>query len=293
MKIVTRPEIMQGITTELKRNGRSIGFVPTMGALHEGHLSLIRRARRENDVLVVSIFVNPLQFGPSEDLTRYPRPFAKDKKLCLKENVDFLFHPQAGVLYARDFKTQVSVRGIEDVLCGAKRPGHFRGVATVVAKLFNIVQPDTAYFGRKDAQQAVLIRRMVRDLNFPVKIAVLPVVREHDGLAMSSRNGYLSRAEREDARVVPQALCLAKEMVKRKVCGSQTIVSAMKKLILKKKTAAVDYISVVDPDDLSPVGRIRLGSPALIALAVHIGRTRLIDNVIIEKTRKGDLFNDK
>ncbi|MDD2703145.1 MAG: pantoate--beta-alanine ligase [Candidatus Omnitrophica bacterium] len=281
MKIVKRPDIMQRIAGRLKRRGKSIGFVPTMGALHEGHLSLIRRARRANDILVVSIFVNPLQFGPSEDLKRYPRPFEKDKKLCRKEGVDFIFYPGAESLYPRDFKTRIAVNDLEDVLCGKSRPGHFRGVATVVAKLFNIVQPDTAYFGQKDAQQAVIIRRMARDLNMPLNIAVMPVVREKDGLAMSSRNVYLDADERRDAAVLPQALKLAEGLVKKNVRDSAKIVSKMKELIQQRKTASVDYISVVDPDGLLPVRRINPCSRALIALAVRIGRTRLIDNIMV------------
>ena len=283
MKIVKRPVLMRDRALNLKRKGKTVGFVPTMGALHEGHLSLIRRARRENDIVIVSIFVNPLQFGPSEDLNRYPRPAIKDKQLCVQEGVDFLFYPDAREMYPRNFKTRVTVKDLGDVLCGKSRPGHFQGVTTVVAKLFNITQPDTAYFGQKDAQQAVLIRRMVRDLDIPVEVKVMPIIREKDGLARSSRNVYLSVEERKDAPVLSQALKLAEYLVKKNMRDSGKIVSEIKKLVMRRKTADVDYISVVDAEELLPVRRISPGSRALIVLAVRIGRTRLIDNIIVGK----------
>jgi len=290
MKIVKRPETMQGITMGLKRKGGTIGFVPTMGALHEGHLSLIRRARRENDIVIVSIFVNPLQFGPSEDLKRYPRPFGKDKKLCLQEGVDFLFYPDAGALYPRDFRTQISVKGLEDVLCGKSRPGHFRGVSTVVAKLFNIVQPDNAYFGQKDSQQAVIIRRMVKDLNMPLEIVVMPIIREKDGLAMSSRNAYLENKERETAPVVYRALQGAGTLVAKGIRDSGKIAAAIKNILISQKSGPVpviDYVAVVDLESLLPVRTISRDARTLIALAARIGKTRLIDNVIIGRRKKG------
>lgn len=278
MKIVRSVNRMFKISSAARRAGRRIGFVPTMGALHQGHLSLIRAARRENDLVVVSIFVNPLQFGPKEDFKRYPRAFSRDKRLCRDEKVDFVFSPPAGQIYPEDFKTAVLVKGLSDLLCGSSRPGHFQGVATVVSKLFNIVSADTAYFGQKDAQQTVIIRQMVRDLNIPVKIRVMPIVREKDGLAMSSRNIYLSPRERQDARVLPEALKLAKALMQSGQRDSRVLIGRMRKLILRKKNAKIDYIAVVDGETLRPLKKVSSG--CLILAAVFFGRTRLIDNLI-------------
>lgn len=264
--------------SRLKKN-KTVGFVPTMGALHGGHLSLIRRARRDNDIVVVSIFVNPAQFGPKEDFRRYPRPFKRDAFLCRKEGVDFIFYPTASRMYPDGFRTQVNVKELSDCLCGESRPGHFKGVATVVAKLFNIVSPDIAYFGQKDAQQAVIIKRMLSDLNMPIKIKVLPIVREKDGLALSSRNAYLNGKERKDARVLFNSLNLARDLVKRGVRDAAKIIGPMKRLINEKESAKVDYISVVDTHNLKPLKRI--SAQALVILAVWIGKTRLIDNIIV------------
>lgn len=272
---------MQRRVMALKKKGRSIGFVPTMGALHAGHVSLIRRARKDHDIVIVSIFVNPLQFGPKEDFTRYPRPISKDKQLCLKEGVDFIFYPSAQDMYSRDFKTRISVKDLGDVLCGQSRPGHFEGVATVVAKLFNITQPDTAYFGQKDCQQTVIIQRMAEELNIPVKIQVMPTIREKDGLAMSSRNVYLSAQDRAQAFLLHQALTQAKDMLKKGVRDSAKITGEMKRIIGRE--GVIDYIAVADLKSLLPVRRIDRNSPVLIALAVRMGKTRLIDNVIIGK----------
>lgn len=280
MKVIKFPLLLNRGLKSLKQKGKSIGFVPTMGALHEGHLSLIRRSAKENKITVVSIFVNPAQFGEREDLKRYPHPVKKDLSLCRKEGVDYVFLPRAKDIYPRGFSTYVNVQGLSEVLCGKSRPGHFRGVATIVTKLFNIVQPDRAYFGRKDAQQAVIIQRMVKDLDIPVKIRVMPTKREKDGLAMSSRNIYLSKGEREAALVLPKALNLAGLMIKNGARDSSRIISRMKELIRRKKNAKIDYIAIVDVNDLKPISKIT--GNYLIALAVRIGKTRLIDNIIVK-----------
>lgn len=280
MRIIRSPKQMSLISHKLKAKGLRIGFVPTMGALHRGHLSLIRKAIKENDRVVVSIFVNPIQFGPQEDFRRYPRDLKKDALLCRKEKVDFILYPNTNQMYPQGFKTNINVRELGDVLCGAFKPGHFQGVATVVAKLFNIVAPDTAYFGQKDAQQAIIIQRMVKDLNIPVKIRVSSTVREKDGLAMSSRNQYLNQSEREAAVVLYKALSKAKTLAKQGIRESESIIEEIKPAIIKKKPTRIDYISITDPDNLKPVARIK--DKALLALAVWFGRTRLIDNTILK-----------
>ncbi len=280
MRIVKEPFRINKLLRELKFKGKDIGFVPTMGALHGGHLSLIRQARRDNDIVVVSIFVNPTQFGPQEDLKKYPRPLNKDLAVCRKEKVDFVFLPRSKDMYPKAFSTFIILEGLSDVLCGKSRPGHFRGVATVVAKLLNIVQPDILYLGSKDAQQAVIIKRMAKDLNIPVKIRVMPTVREKDGLALSSRNLYLSKDERKDALALPQALSLAKILVKNGARDSGRIISRMRKLVSNKKSAKIDYMEIVDPQNLKPLKKI--SGNCLIALAVWIGKTRLIDNIVIK-----------
>ncbi len=279
MKIIKSPQQMQSACLTLKKKGRTIGFVPTMGALHEGHLSLIRKARQENDIVAVSIFVNPRQFGPQEDLKKYPRPLARDLALCKKCGVDLVFNPGVNGFYPRDFKTNVYVEGLSQQLCGASRPEHFRGVTTVVAKLFNLAQPDCAYFGQKDAQQAVIVKRMAEDLNFPVKIKVLPIVRQKDGLAMSSRNIYLNKTQRQDALVLSKALGLARLLIRHGQKDSAKIIAKMRALIVKNKSAKIDYLAIVDLVNLNPVKKVTRN--CLIALAVKIGKTRLIDNTII------------
>jgi len=279
MKIIHSPRQMQAIIKRLKADKQTVGFVPTMGALHKGHLSLIRRSSRDNDITVVSIFINPAQFGPKEDFKRYPRPINKDTSLCKKEGVDFIFYPAVSSMYPADFKTYVDVEELGNLLCGKSRPGHFRGVATVVTKLFNIVSPDSAYFGRKDAQQAAIIKRMVNDLNVPVKVKVMPTVREKDGLALSSRNLYLGRKERKDALVLPESLRLVKKMLKSGMRNSNMIITAIKRLINSKKSARIDYIAIVDPVNLKSVKNVSAGS--LVAVAVWIGKTRLIDNLCL------------
>lgn len=280
MKIIRKIKQMSLFSKNARLRSKSIGFVPTMGALHEGHLGLIRKARRENDTVAVSIFVNPAQFGAREDLKKYPRDLKRDAKLCKKAGVDIIFCPHAKDMYRNGYNTYISVLGLSDVLCGRFRPGHFKGVATIVNKLFNIIQPDTAYFGQKDAQQAVIIKRMVEDLNIPVKIRMMPTVRERDGLAMSSRNTYLNKDERKDAAVLYQALILARNSIKAGIKDAAQITSRMRQLIQKKKTTKIDYISIVGPDNLKPVKKIpRI---CLVALAVWVGKTRLIDNLMIK-----------
>ena len=232
--------------------------------------------------MVVSIFVNPAQFGPGEDFKRYPRNFAADKEVCQKVKVDFLFAPRVKEIYPQGYCSYVRVKGLEDKLCGVFRPGHFQGVTTIVHKLFNIVQPDIAYFGQKDFQQAVIIKRMVRDLNIPVKIRVLPIVREKDGLAMSSRNKYLNRQQRKEAPILFQSLQLAKEALKKGERNSARIISRMKKMIERIPEAKIDYVSIVDPETLEDVRLVR--GRVLVALAVRIGRARLIDNIITNGT---------
>lgn len=280
MKVIRDPQKLI-LTIKKRRAGKSkiIGFVPTMGALHAGHLSLIRQAVKDNNVVVVSIFVNPAQFGPKEDLKKYPRPLKNDLELCRKCGVDFVFLPDNKSMYPPGFSTFVGVEGLSDVLCGALRPGHFRGVATVVTKLLNIIRPDTLYLGQKDAQQAIIIVRMIKDLNFPVKVKIMPIVRENDGLALSSRNSFLNKKERSDAVVLSKALRLAESLVKNGQRNGHVIINRLKQLIAKKKTAKIDYISIVDLNNLRPLKKI--SENCLIALAVRIGKTRLIDNIII------------
>jgi pantoate--beta-alanine ligase len=280
MIIIRDIKKMSQFSAQKKQSGKKIGLVPTMGALHDGHLSLIRKACQENDVTVVSIFVNPAQFGPKEDLKKYPRDLKKDVFLCSKEKVDAIFFPSSGQMYGKGFKTYINVEGISNKLCGRSRPGHFKGVATVVAKLFNIIRPDSAYFGLKDAQQAVIIKQMAEDLYFPAQINLLPIVREKDGLAMSSRNAYLNEKERSQAPVLSRALNLAEKLIREKERNPRVIISRMRRLINCAKDAKVDYIAITDLKAFSPLKRIK--GEVLIALAVNIGKTRLIDNLILK-----------
>ena len=245
MKIIRSISGMQRIARNLRRQGKSIGFVPTMGALHTGHISLIKQARKENDFAAVSIFVNPTQFAPNDDFRRYPRNLKADILSCKKEGVEFIFHPDAKQIYPKGFKTYVLVEKLSDVLCGKFRPGHFKGVATIVTKLFNIVQPDIAYFGQKDAQQAIVIQQMAGDLNMPVKIRVMPIIREPDEVASSSRNRYLTAKQREDAAALSQALRKAKAMIEQGAIDSAGISRAMRRIIQRKKTARIEYIEIV------------------------------------------------
>jgi pantoate--beta-alanine ligase len=278
MRVITSIPKMQQFSLRERRKGKTIGFVPTMGALHQGHLSLIRCARKENDLVVTSIFVNPAQFGPKEDFKKYPRSLKRDSRLCRACGVDLIFYPQAKAIYPPGYLTYITVEKLSDKLCGRSRPGHFKGVATIVAKLFNIVQPDNAYFGQKDAQQSIIIKSMVSDLDMPVKIRVLPTVREKEGLALSSRNLYLKPNERKDALVLSKALKVARGLIKKGIKDSAKISAKMKQVIRRAKSARVDYISIVDLENLEPLKIIR--GKCMIALAVRIGRTRLIDNII-------------
>ena len=279
MKTIRNLKQMSGFSRQIKHRAKSLGLVPTMGALHAGHLGLIRKARKENDFVVVSIFVNPVQFGPKEDLKNYPRNLKHDEKLCKKAGVDAVFYPDAADMYPMGYKTYVEVEGFSDCLCGKSRPGHFKGVTTVVTKLFNILQPDTAYFGQKDAQQALIIKKMVADLNIPVKVKVMPTLREKDGLAMSSRNVHLNKQERKDALGLYQSLKLARTLFKKGVRDSNKVISVMKGLIVKKQTAKIDYVCVMDSQTLKPVKKIK--NKCLVGLAVRVGKTRLIDNIIL------------
>jgi len=282
MEIIRKVSIMQKIADRLREEGKSIGFVPTMGAFHEGHLSLMERAKRENDILIISIFVNPIQFGPGEDYRRYPRPFEKDRALAKKVGVDILFCPSVAEMYGKDYSTYVEVEGLSRGLCGLSRPGHFRGVASVVLKLFNIVKPHVAYFGEKDYQQMRIIERMVKDLNVEVEIRECPIIRESDGLAMSSRNSYLTSLERRESLSLYRALKQAKELIKEGRSISD-VVSEMEKIIRRGQHSRIDYISIVDPRTLEEMDRVGPGKRALVALAVWVGKTRLIDNIVVKR----------
>jgi len=263
-----------------RRRGLTIGLVPTMGFLHEGHESLIKKAVKDNDKVIVSIFVNPTQFGPKEDFSSYPRNLKKDKNLCLDAGVNLIFNPEPSEIYFKDSVTTVNVSGLSNGLCGAKRPVHFGGVCLVVSKLFNIVSPDRAYFGEKDAQQLAIIKRMVRDLNFDVEIVGCPIIREADGLAKSSRNIYLSLEERKAALVLNKSLKLAKKAISSGERSSQKIFEIITDKIETETLAKIDYIELVDSTTLAPVDT--LVSSTLIAIAVYIGKTRLIDNFTVE-----------
>ena len=267
--------------SEWKKAGLSIGLVPTMGYLHEGHKSLIDAARRENDRVAVSICVNPMQFGPNEDLESYPRDLEKDAALCEEAGVDLIFHPQPEEMYAPGFCTYVDMDGLTTQLCGKSRPTHFRGVQTVVLKLFHIVAPDRAYFGQKDAQQLAVIRRMVRDLDVGVTIIGCPIIREADGLAKSSRNTYLNEKERQAALVLSRSLQAGKALMEAGETNAQAVRQAITDEINKEPMARIDYVDVVDFDTITPVETIQ--GTVLTAIAVYIGKTRLIDNFIVEK----------
>jgi len=279
MQIITAISEMRSFADALRKQGRTIGFVPTMGFLHEGHLSLIRQARRECDVVVVSIFVNPAQFGPGEDFDRYPRDREGDRKKCETAGVDALFLPAADEMYPDGPSVFVAVEGISDVLEGAVRPGHFRGVATVVAKLFNIVKPHQAFFGQKDYQQCVMIKRMVKGLNMDVGVVATPTVREQDGLAMSSRNSYLGIEERRAAAAVHRALRAAEHLVKAGVKEPEELKHKMQAVLHEEKGISIDYLEIADQETLAPLETVKGG--IVILAAVRLGRTRLIDNLLV------------
>ncbi len=271
---------MRSLATGFKKEGKTVGLVPTMGYFHEGHLSLMRRARQQNDIVVVSIYVNPLQFGPKEDYKEYPRDLDRDKALAEGVGVDVIFAPSDEEMYFKDHSVFVDEVSMTDVLCGKSRPGHFRGVLTVVAKLFNIVLPDRAYFGMKDYQQLKIIERMVRDLNFPVEIVPCPIVREEDGLAMSSRNIYLAPEERKSALSLSRSLKMAKELIEKEGIDADKIKKMIVEEIKKYPYTKIDYVEIVDADSLKPL--TKESKKALIALAVFVGKARLIDNTVVD-----------
>ena len=280
MKIIRDVKGMQAVTERLQLEGKTIGFVPTMGYFHEGHLSLMRITRERADIVVVSIYVNPSQFGPNEDLNKYPRDFERDEALAEKEGVDILFFPDDSEMYPKGYQTYVFVGGITDVLCGTSRPAHFRGVTTICTKLFHIIKPHFAVFGQKDYQQAIVIQRMVRDLNFDMEIMIGPIVREKDGLAMSSRNVYLSAESRKSALSLNKSLRMAEQMIRKGERSADVLINSIRRHIESKPETKIDYVSIVHPATLQPLDRIE--DCAVIALAVFVDKTRLIDNVIIE-----------
>lgn len=280
MKIVSTIDEVRAQVKEWRKEGLTVGFVPTMGYLHEGHASLMDAAS-ENDRVVVSIFVNPMQFGPNEDLASYPRDLEHDAKVCEEHGVDLIFHPTPEEMYGENFYSYVDMNVLTEELCGLSRPVHFRGVCTVVTKLFNIVTPDRAYFGQKDAQQLAIIKRMVKDLNQPLQIVGCPIVREADGLAKSSRNTYLSAEERKAALVLSRSIFLGKEMVESGERDAKKVLAAMTAEIEKEPLAKIDYVKMVDLETMQQIDTIEGG--ILTAIAVYIGKTRLIDNFMVEK----------
>lgn len=280
MEITGKIDEVRRKVKEWRNQGLSVGLVPTMGYLHEGHKSLIDRAVAENDRVVVSDFVNPIQFGAGEDLATYPRDIEADKRLCGQAGAHLIFHPQPAEMYAPDFSTYVEMQKVSEGLCGKTRPTHFRGVCTVVCKLFHIVMPDRAYFGQKDAQQLAVIRRMVRDLDMDIQIVGCPIIREPDGLAKSSRNTYLNEEERKAALVLSKAVFHGQDMMEKGERDAGTILSSMKKLIEAEPLAKIDYVEMVDADTIAPLAKAQ--GRVLTAMAVYIGSTRLIDNFIME-----------
>ncbi len=280
MRIVTVPWEMTRLVTERREAGQSVGLVPTMGFFHAGHVSLMRAAREENDFVVVSLFVNPIQFGPREDFKEYPRDLQRDVEIAAQAGVDCIFHPRVEDMYPQPYLTFVEVEGITEGLCGASRPGHFRGVATVVAKLFHIIPAHRAYFGLKDAQQVRVIQKMVEDLNFDIQIVTCPTVREEDGLAMSSRNVYLKPEERRAATVLYRSLRRAEEMVRGGEREAREVLAAVRETLETEPLVEPEYVEAVDWEGLRPVERLQ--GKVLIALAARVGKARLIDNVLLE-----------
>jgi pantoate--beta-alanine ligase len=289
MEIINRRQRMSSVARKIRREqDKTVGLVPTMGALHEGHLSLVREARRMCDVVVVSVFVNPTQFGPGEDFEHYPRDLTKDTALLTDYNVDYIFAPTVEEIYPQGFSTYVNVEGVSEQLEGASRPGHFRGVATVVTILLNTIRPDFAFFGQKDAQQALIIRRLVKDLAFDAEIVILPIVREDSGLAISSRNLYLTPDEQNSATVIHKALVQAKTTFKEGERNAHRIMDVVRNTIEAEPRARLDYVTVADAESLEKVDRID-ERPTLIAVAAYVGKTRLIDNTILNKVKKKDV----
>jgi pantoate--beta-alanine ligase len=288
MEIINRRQRMSSVARKIRREqDRTVGLVPTMGALHEGHLSLVREARRMCDVVVVSVFVNPAQFGPGEDFQHYPRDLTKDTALLTDYNVDYIFAPPVEEIYPKGFSTYVNVEGLSEQLEGASRPGHFRGVSTVVTILLNTVRPDFAFFGQKDAQQALVIRRLVKDLAFDTEIVVLPIVREDSGLAISSRNLYLTPDEQNSATVIHKALVQAKTAYKEGERSAHRLMDLIRSTVEAEPRARLDYVTVADAETLEKIDRLD-DRPTLIALAAYVGKTRLIDNTILNKVKKKD-----
>ena len=281
MQILTKIEDIRQELLVIRTNAKKIALVPTMGYLHEGHLSLVDVAKVNADVVVMSIFVNPTQFAPNEDLMRYPRDIERDERLARERGVDYIFHPEVAEMYPDPYFTYVVTEQLAKVLCGISRPTHFRGVTTVVAKLFNIIQPDVAVFGQKDAQQAVIVKQMVRDLNFPIQIIVAPIVRESDGLAMSSRNFYLTPEERQQAPIIFNALQAARENVKNGLTDANQVRDQITKMIQTSPLARIDYVEIIDDQTLTPVETVKPGTFA--AVAVYYGKTRLIDNIYLKE----------
>jgi pantoate--beta-alanine ligase len=279
MKICKTIDEMRAACRAARRGGKRLGFVPTMGALHEGHLSLVRAAKASCEVVAASIFVNPTQFGATEDLAKYPRTFERDRELLEREGVELVFAPSVEEMYTAGATTWVTVEGLSDRLDGRSRPGHFRGVTTVVAKLFHIVEPDAAFFGQKDAAQVAIVRRMVRDLNFPVGIVACPIVREADGLAMSSRNAYLDLAQRKQALVLHRALMRVKKLWESGEGCAENLIAAGLEEVAREESVRLDYFEIVDAENLCRVEKV--GSGALVAVAGFVGTTRLIDNILL------------
>jgi pantoate--beta-alanine ligase len=284
MQIISSSTEITAISQKARSAQQRIGFVPTMGALHAGHISLVRAARAQADIVMVSIFVNPLQFGPKEDFSKYPRALERDCALLAAENVDYVFTPSVEEMYPQGASTWVTVEGITDRLDGRSRPGHFRGVSTVVAKLFHIVQPDLAFFGQKDAAQAAIIQKMVRDLNFDVRIVVCPIVREPDGLAMSSRNAYLDATQRKQATVLYRALMRVQTLADQGERDSGKLLAEGKQVIAEEPAVRLDYFEIVDRETLEPFAEISSGT--LVAVAAYVGETRLIDNIVFERSTR-------
>ena len=289
MEIINRRQRMSSVARKIRREqDRTVGLVPTMGALHEGHLSLVREARRMCDVVVVSVFVNPAQFGPGEDFAHYPRDLTKDTALLTDYNVDYIFAPPVEEIYPKGFSTYVNVEGLSEQLEGASRPGHFRGVSTVVTILLNTIRPDFAFFGQKDAQQALVIRRLVKDLAFDTEIVILPIVREDSGLAISSRNLYLTPDEQKSATVLHKALKQAKQAFKDGERNASRITDLIRQTVESEPRARLDYVTIADAETLEKLDRVD-ERPTLIALAAYVGKTRLIDNTILNKVKKKDV----
>jgi len=279
VKIFTTVEDMRAYVKACRNKDHAIGFVPTMGAFHKGHISLMQAARKENDVVIVSIFVNPLQFCSGEDYDRYPRQTDLDRRICEAEGVDAVFNPTVAEIYPKGFDSHVDQGELPSKLCGPFRPGHFRGVTTVVSKLFNIILPDAAYFGQKDYQQTQIIRRLVQDLNFDIKVRMMPIVREDDGLAMSSRNVYLGPKQRREATCIYRSLLRAKELIAKGENDAGKVIQEMRREIRKTKGARVDYLAITNAETLESIREIK--GKVLIAVAVRIGKTRLIDNILL------------